>query len=313
MKRMKISILIFVGLLLFFTAFIFTKSAMSRIDVTAPAALLPDVNLTFSVMGDVHGDTVKLEELIGDLYNIKPGMDAMVLNGDTVDQGVKEQYSAIEECLKKDSSLLPNIIIKNIGNHEFYDYKTGVNKPADVDKFISRYLDFSGEKSVYHDIWIKGYHFISLGSEVSNTPELGTAQAFISPKQQEWLKEKLAEGYQPGKPIFVFLHQHLSSNNGDAIEGWPGVKQDAEIKKILSKYPEVYIFTSHTHTSLESVNITPNQPFTMVHTGAVKYVFLLDGKGGRKIVDDSQGLYVEVHGRKVVIKGRDFKNKSWIF
>lgn len=260
---------------------------MSRFDITAHAALPPDVDLTFSVLGDVHGDTVKLAEAIGDLYKIKPGMDAMVLNGDTVDQGSKAQYNAIEECLKRNGSILPKTIIKNIGNHEFYDNKKGVNKPADVDYLISRYLDFSGEKAVYHDIWIKGYHFISLGSEVSNTPELGAAQAFISPKQQEWLKEKLAEGYQPGKPIFVFLHQHLSSNNGNAIKGWPGVKQDAEIKKILSQYPEVFIFTSHTHTSLESVNVTPNQPFTRVHTGAVKYVFILDGKGGRKIVDDN--------------------------
>jgi 3',5'-cyclic-AMP phosphodiesterase len=237
----------------------------------------------------------------------------MILNGDNVDQGSKKQYNALERCLEINSSLLPKIIIKNIGNHEFYDNNEGFNKPADVDEFISRYLAFSGEKAVYHDIWIKGYHFISLGSEISNTRELGTAQAFISPKQQEWLKKELAEGYQPGKPIFVFLHQHLSSNNGDAIKGWPGVKQDAQLKKILSRYPEVFIFTSHTHTSLKYVNVTPNQPFTMVHTGAVKYVVIPNGKGGRKVVNDNQGLYVDVHGNNVIIKGRDFKDKSWIF
>lgn len=300
-------------MLLCFTTFLFTQSVISRFEISAHAAQLPDVDLTFSVLGDIHGDTVKLEKAIGDLHTINPMMDAMVLNGDTVDRGLEEKYEAIEECFKRNSSLLPKTIIKNIGNHEFYDYKQGMNTPADVDNFISRYLDFSGEKAVYHDTWIKGYHFISLGSEVSNTPELGTAQAFISPKQQEWLKAKLAEGYQPGKPIFVFLHQQLSSNNGNAIKGWPGVKQDTEIKKILSQYPEVIIFTSHTHTSLESVNVTPDQPFTMVHTGAVKYVFVLDGKGGRKIVDDNQGLYIEVRGNKVVIKGRDFKSQSWIF
>ncbi|WP_434511098.1 metallophosphoesterase family protein [Desulfitobacterium sp. AusDCA] len=312
MKKFIFLITPFLILLLFFSVFT-TPLVTSKFIRTEPISQLSDVNLSFSVLGDVHGDTVKLEEALRDLHTVKSGMDAMVLNGDIVDQGTKEQYRAIEKCLKENNSLLPKVLIKNIGNHEFYADKKGLNTPADVYNLISRYLAFSGEKAVYHDTWIKGYHFISLGSEVSNTPGLGTAQAFISPYQQQWLKQKLAERYQPNKPIFVFLHQHLSSNNQNAIHGWPGVKQDAEIKKILSQYPEVFLFTSHTHTSLRSVNVTPNQPFTMVHTGAVKYDFILESNGERKIVDDNQGLYIEVHENRVVIKGRDFKSKSWIF
>ena len=64
--------------------------------------------------------------------------------------------------LSKNKDLLPKTIIKNIGNHEFFNYDIDVNSPQQVQTFINRYLEFSGEEKVYHDTWIKDYHFISL-------------------------------------------------------------------------------------------------------------------------------------------------------
>ncbi len=49
-------------------------------------------------------------------------MDALVLNGDVVDQGLDEQYDSVQKTLNKNKDLLPQTIIKNIGNHEFFDY-----------------------------------------------------------------------------------------------------------------------------------------------------------------------------------------------
>ena len=61
---------------------------------------LSDGNLTFSVLGDVHGNTDSFQEAINDLYTINPSMDALVLNGDTVDQGIEEQYASIKRIFK---------------------------------------------------------------------------------------------------------------------------------------------------------------------------------------------------------------------
>ncbi len=173
------------------------------------------------------------------------------------------------------------------------------------------YLDFAGEKSVYHDTWVKGYHFISLGSESGNTRKPGSSvNASLSQNQLEWLKEKLAEKHEKGKPIFVFLHQHLTTS----ITGWMGVEQSSELKEILSGYPEAILFTSHTHVLLSIDNAKPNQPFTTVHTGAVHYAILPEEDHKiQRLFNESQGLYVEVHGNKVTIKGRNFAKKSWIF
>jgi len=45
----------------------------------------------------------------------------------------------------------------------------------------------------------------------------------------------LTEKYEKGKPIFVFLHQHLNTNN---VNGWVGTDQAKEITDILTQYPE---------------------------------------------------------------------------
>lgn len=315
MKRLKITTLIVMLIAIVISSAVYIKGTASKPDnskkneSTVATKAPEDDGLTFSVLGDVHGNAEKLDNAINDLHSIKENMDAMILNGDNVDQGLKSQYDAIKNTLNKDRELLPKTIIKNIGNHDYFDYQKGPNKSEDVEKFKNMYLDFAGEKSVYHDTWIKGYHFISLGSESGNTKELGAVNAFLSQKQLDWLKERLAEKHEKGKPIFVFLHQHLSTS----IKGWMGVEQRRELNKILSSYPEVILFTSHTHVLLSVDNIKQNQPFTTAHTGAVSYAILPEGYKIKRLYDESQGLYVEVKGNKTIIKGRDFAKKSWIF
>ena len=272
---------------------------------------IPDSDLAFAVLGDVHENIDSFQAAINDLYTINPKMDALVLNGDTVDQGIENQYDSVKNTISKNKDLLPKTIIKNIGNHEFFNYDIDVNSPEQVQTFINRYLEFSGEEKVYHDTWVKDYHFISLGSEDGNSETLNSTSAFISENQQKWLKEKLAEKYQKGKPIFVFLHQPLNSGN----TGWAGVQQSEKIREILSQYPEVILFTSHTHRDLDDSSIKLDQPFTMIHTGAVHYTIIPDenSDGGRRREPYIKGLYIEVNGNKVVVKGRDIKEKQWIF
>ena len=150
-----------------------------------------------------------------------------------------------------------------------------------------------------------------LGSEDGNSETSDSITAFISENQQKWLKEKLAENYQKGKPIFVFLHQPLDYGN----RAWVGVEQSEQIREILSQYPEVILFSSHTHRDLDESSVMLNQPFTMINTGAIDYTFIPDenSENGRRREPYIKGLYIEVNGNKVVVKGRDIKEKQWIF
>lgn len=313
MKKIRIIYITFVIIIAGLVVAIYMNKP-KYIDKSLVSAI-PDKDLTFAVLGDVHENIDSLQQGINDLYTINPGMDALVLNGDTVDQGIDKQYDSVKNTLSKNKDLLPKTIIKNIGNHEFFDYDIDINSPQQVQTFINRYLEFSGEEKVYHDTWVNNYHFISLGSEDGNSETLNSITAFVSEEQQNWLKETLVENYQKGKPIFVFLHQPLDSSNNSGNKGWVGSDQSNKIREILSLYPEVIIFSSHTHRDLDSNSVKLDQPFTMIHTGAVHYTIIPDqnSEGGRKREPYIKGLYVEVDGNKVVVKGRDIKEKQWIF
>ena len=284
-----------------------TKSAETSVN----SAKRPDVDLAFAVLGDVHENIDSLQEAIEDLHTINSDMDLLILNGDTVDQGIEKQYASVKKTLEKNKALLPKTIIRNIGNHEFFNYDIEKNSPQEVETFIKRYLEFAGEENVYHDTWVNNYHFISLGSEDGNSETLDSIRAFISKTQQQWLKDRLAEKHQQGKPIFVFLHQPLTNGN----KGWVGSDQSKEIREILALYPEVILFTSHTHRQLDNTSVTLNQPFTTVHTGAIHYTIVPDANNQGKSTREPfiKGLYVEVKGNKVVINGRDIKQEAWIF
>ena len=275
----------------------------------------PRTDLAFAVLGDVHRNLDSFQEAIDDLHSINPSMDAMVLNGDTVDQRLQEQYDSVKSMMSKNKDLLPKKIIKNIGNHEFFDYDNGGNSPEQVQTSINRYLEFSGEEKVYHDTWVNNYHFISLGSEDGNSKTEDSITASISDEQQKWLKEKLAEDYEKGKPIFVFLHQNVNRLTLPGNTSWVGVAQSEQIKEILSQYPEVILFASHSHLDLDESSVMSEEPFTIINTGAVSYTFQPDesSKEGRKRVSFIKGVYIEVNGNNVVVKGRDIKEKQWIF
>jgi len=302
--------------MLTFLIVIFAIGVMGYAYISKPKPIVKtetttSADLSFGVLGDIHGNIDSFQDAINDLYTINPSIDALILNGDTVDQGIEKQYDKVKKNLIKNKDLLPKTIIKNIGNHEFFDYSNGTNSPQQVQTFINKYLEFSGEKKVYHDTWVNNYHFISLGSEDGNSETINALAALVDQDQQSWLKEKLAENYQKGKPIFVFLHQPLNSGNGGLVGG----EQSGKIKEILSQYPEAIIFSSHTHRDLNESSVVLNQPFTMINTGAIAYTIIPDAssEGGRRNESHIKGLYIEVNGNNVVVKGRNIKEKQWIF
>jgi 3',5'-cyclic-AMP phosphodiesterase len=308
-KKTKIIVITIIIILVGVISTIYINELSSFAKTTTKPTSNADV--AFAVLGDVHGSVDNFQVAINDLYSINSGIDALVLNGDTVDQGLDKQYDSVKNTLNKNKKLLPKTIIKNIGNHEFFDYEKGSNSPEEVQGFINKYIEFAGEEKVYHDTWVKGYHFISLGSEDGNSQTLNTIAAFISDEQLTWFKEKLGENYQKGKPIFVFLHQPL--DYGDRNR--PALEQSEQIRDILSQYPEVILFSSHTHRDLDESSVMLNQLFTMIHTGAVNYTLIPDAnsEGGRRREYYIKGLYIEANGNNVVVKGRNIKEKQWIF
>ncbi|WP_397368974.1 metallophosphoesterase family protein [Paenibacillus anseongensis] len=286
--------------------------------------------LSFPVISDIHVQSWdkqsqdKFADALQDLNDLNPSSDLLVINGDLTN-GMSADYEALNELVK--SNPHPKNMAWTIGNHEFYQAWFDPNRVWRADLFpnketeqasISRFLQLTGEKQVYYDRFIQGYHFIFLGSEqYRQSNEANLEDAYLSPKQLDWLRTKLKDDVDADKPVFVFLHQplpnsvagtHFCCTNNRAIV------QHEELKKILSGYPQVIFFSGHTHWELKSPDTLVKDGFTMVNSSSVRQTWTNNGNGGEVALgaEESEGLYVEVYKDKVAIKGRDFYRHRYI-
>ncbi|RAR42801.1 NPCBM/NEW2 domain-containing protein [Paenibacillus sp. MDMC362] len=252
---------------------------------------------TFQVISDLHiRDTPyshnKFLKALQDLHSIDPQVDAMVINGDITNNGFPEEYAKARELL--DQSPKPKNLYMTIGNHEFFN---GEGNEVNT----RRFADFIEEERVYYEKIVKGYPFIFLGSE-SWGPVDSPAKdhAYLSDEQLIWLEDTLEKRSKSEKPMFVFLHQPLSAVHETA---------EKRLTDLFSKYPQVILFTGHTHRDMRLPNINLTQSkFTSINTASVYYTTFAPTVNW----DESQGLYVQIYDDRVVVQGRDFYRKQWI-
>ncbi|MBM7583604.1 3',5'-cyclic AMP phosphodiesterase CpdA [Bacillus pakistanensis] len=270
--------------------------------------------LTFPVISDVQltVDNERVQKLfhdtLNDLHSINPNSDALIINGDMINDGKKESYQKFLEILNEYPH--PEKTYYTIGNHEFF--KNDGNEAS-----IQRFLDFTGYDKVYYKKMIKGYPFFFLGSESWGPVGSPTKDsAFLSEEQLKWLEHSLKIHSHSKKPMFVFLHQPLPNTfYGTDIDYYKNaVIQDQELKAILAKYPSTIFISGHMHWDLRFPNMFIQDDFTMVSSGGVDRIWGPDGNGYETIIDStgSQGLYIEVYKNRVEIKGRNFAKKEWI-
>ncbi|PZE19726.1 metallophosphoesterase [Paenibacillus xerothermodurans] len=296
---------------------------------TQPNAASDKPLLTFPVLSDIHvqdNDPVsqaKFKAAMRDLGEVNPNADALIINGDLTG-GLPEDYTKLRQLMGELPH--PDKVFYTIGNHEFYKawydadrkwspatFPNGETEQASIDRF----LQFTQQPGIYHDQMIKGHQFIFLGSERYRISDPSNNEdAYLSPNQLSWLKQALAKSKDSSKPIFVFLHQPLP-NTVAGTNYWAymrAVVQHEQLREILSDYPQVILFSGHTHWDLKLPKTFVQDKFTSVNSSSVYGPLTDDGTGLETTVpaENSEGLYVEVYADRVVIKGRDFHRKQWI-
>ena len=287
----------------------------------------------FEVFSDTHVtpyDSIyntRFGNALKDIYTIAPDSEAIFANGDNVDMGHPDNYKMYLSILNQYKEELPEINFI-IGNHEYHDSYSDRhhNNNMTCKEKADQFMEELGAPGIYYDKYINKMHFIALGSEMAEVvdgPE-GTYyisdDTYISDAQFDWLENKLAETKDQKTPIFVFHHQPMAdtvagSIGGKSGQGWNGlsVQQDARLRSILFKYPQVIMFNGHTHWEMES----PHEMYdggkvkpTIFNTASVGYLWT-DIPYQMEVVG-SQGFYVETYQDKVLVRGRDFENGLWI-
>jgi len=262
--------------------------------------------LSFQVITDTHV-TAKaehaynrnLERALRDIAAEAPATDGIMHAGDVTNHGFMREYREWRRIWSRFSGKLPAPLAA-AGNH---DVGLGIWRLR-----MSRFLHGTGMEAGYHDHWIKGYHFIFLGTEKAHK-----LHCSLSKKQLAWLEAKLGEGDSPEQPTFLFLHQPLLNTVSGSYQdqGWWGVRQDRELRDILARHPQAFIFTGHTHWELAARNCCFDGDGELPHmfnVASVAYLWTDEGK----YLEGSQGLYVEVYRDRVVVRGRDFARGAWL-
>ncbi len=268
--------------------------------------------IEFQALSDIHISTEIREQhykaMLQDVLTNSPDSIGIFVAGDVVDSGPRDDWWKKLWELYDEVEGLPHMYI-GIGNHEFSGYR-------DYDSAVNQFLKYlrlpdTVEKNdgvPYYDTWINDFHFIVLGNAVY---EPGV-RATIGEDQYDWLEEKLGEATDD-RPIFLFMHQGMKNTVSGTSESerWWGINDDTRLRELLREYPNVFFFTGHTHSDMNSANSMygGGKNAAMFNTGSVGDLWTPSTDTS---FEGSQGLYVQVYGDKVLVRGRDFTTGQWV-
>lgn len=332
---LKISVAMAAGLILLLTVVLGMKPDAGQGNTlgNTPHSLEPGLPVTtqitessktlrFAVISDLHiRDTdkkaqAKVQKALSDLFNPQEAaLDLIVVNGDLGD-GLPADYATLNQIIynaRSGAAQKPPLMF-TIGNHEFYKayheqttgaWNKGTFPNGETDELaVQRFTEFAGREQVYTDLVVKGYHFIFLGSEKSamSDPKIGDG-VYLSEEQLDWFKAKLKENVDPQKPIFVFLHQPVFTDNSDSPIHTQYVVQHEQLVNILESYPQVVLFSGHLHLKIGAPGTDVHDSFNLFGSSSVTRV-------RQSSPDASEGLMVTVDGSKVTVQGRDFEQRQ---
>lgn len=277
--------------------------------------------LSFFILSDLHINTnltypsEHLRQAFDDILAFESKVEAIMMTGDITEAATESDYREFRNILK-DYRLPP--IYANMGNHDYYNIwindkggwskETAPNGKTDAQSRETFMKLFKLDKP-YSEAVLNGYTVLLLSQEayVQERPEVGEG-AWYSDEQLNWLKERLA-GRQGDKPVFVMIHQPLPPVGQDG--GSHRLIRAKEFRAILQPHRNVLVFSGHTHQDFR--NGRPHyvqETFHWFHNSSVGRV--LNAQYGHERQEAAQGLYVQVFPDKVVVRGREFSDRTWI-
>ncbi|WNR44985.1 metallophosphoesterase family protein [Paenibacillus roseipurpureus] len=278
---------------------------------------------SFSVLSDLHvtsTDKVSqllLKQALMDHHELRPDSKLLVLNGDLTN-GSEADYRSLLALLSRQPHAPAHA---TMGNHDFYgvwhtpdgdkmDY-TKLNPSWSSARAVALFDRMWGYDKPYHELVVDGYRFLFLSGEAYRDVDASINEdAYLSAAQLSWLRERLAAAAaEPGKPVFVFLHQPLPGTvDGSDLE--LGVVQHQELRALLDAHPNVILFSGHTHWNIETTNQVKQLKFLAASSASIRQVWSAKNEPETRAL--SQSLIVDVYPDRVVILRREHTEKRWI-
>ncbi len=280
---------------------------------TEPTTEASDLLAEFAVLSDIHigksnvdpKPEAKFESALQQIGTLMPGCQAVAVAGDMTDLGTDAQYETLlriwNENKPTNAAFAPCL-----GNHEFF--RDGVVRfGGESETFLKEcrdaYQKYLGD--LYTDTVVGGVHIIAVSCDSSAAQYAGAEQFLID-------HVKAAAQENPNMPIIIIAHQGLGTYYNDG-----GGVFTAKTTRELQKYPQIIVFSGHTHYSAYDPRMIQQKHFTTVQTGTVgadfwNYNYIQPLQPPRKD-EVSEGHFVTVSKAGVVTIHRyDFTNSAAI-
>ena len=269
----------------------------------------------FGVASDVHINEENhnnyndhFKALLADLKATMPNADGLYINGDIADWGKEVEYQMFRQFI--DEAALSFPVYANYGNHDSRDTTT----PS----LFKQYANTFEMDTMWYTLETEDANFIFFVSYATNRLH---EYLYVGEENLTWLAGALETMTANGKKTFLMFHQPLANTvaGSEVAEGETSyvrtvrfgddASADGDLLAVLLNYPDVMVFMSHTHFTLEAEKtLRPRDSYPyMVNTASTAYISRGDGVA----YNEAQALYVEVYGDKVLIRGRDVLNGKW--
>ncbi len=300
-----------------------------------------ELKYEFQVISDVHISsspvfTRHAEKAFEQIKTLSPNSALIAVNGDIVDDMNTSYYDQFYASYHKTYSDTDSTkLLVGLGNHEFIVQSedaryTNVSESELQQRYYDRlalWKQKTGNDSPYFYYESNGSYFIFLGT--TKMPEAldgnTRADCTLDDAEFNWLRDVLTEAGKSEKPIYLFSHgsfrDTVSGSLTDLNQTWYGYSLDQEnkLKDIIKDYPQILMFSGHSHWSFESKSpyvINENYP-SFLNTASVGYLWEGTGsgqhyEGGTYENGGSQGLFIEVYENQMIIKGRQFEASDGI-
>jgi len=255
----------------------------------------------FAVISDIHFGTsdapAKVPRALKNLIS-KGNIDAIFITGDITEGGKLKQYDQLLTVFNNKTTVPNDVAVYYMmGNHDWRSFNAESWFTNKLGQPLNQYVE------------IKGYPFITLSLS-------GKSASSYSQATKDFLSIKLAEAAAkfPGKPIFVFTHtppRNTCYGSSDS-EGWGS---DALVG-ILNQYPQVVIFTGHSHFSLGDPRSIHQDKFTAVNVGSTTYCEIEPdvvnaGVNPENFGNVTEGVIVNISEEGIMIERWDtFRNEE---
>ena len=290
----------------------------------------------FCVITDTHVTTdakhphnIHLENCFSELLKRAPDSIGIFSTGDTTDHGLPEEWDTFQAILQDASSRgLPPVYFA-VGNHDLHFYKyhneLGYQTSFETQKQLFLKYTKTNAETFYHYEVIQGLYFIFLGPDRPIHPGENECYVHISEEEQAWLKNTLEQAAASGRPIFLFLHQSLLETVSGSLrtydsksQVWNGVSEDEALRKIVDRYPNLVMFTGHSHWRFDSKQpalFGNGNGANFVNASSVAYLWT-DDNGTIENENNSpelgsEGYIVEGYPDYILLRGYDFAAKKW--